>query len=124
MILKLGMKHQAIKFYKVYVNYDPWMTLTYFTARSTEVALAFDLGKLLKCHLKCKTCSKLANGLNFCDLEKKLTPGVALTLSWGYMYVYYHPSQTFLRPQVSVYRTIGPLVSTCTLRQRNDPEQL
>ena len=35
MILKLGMKHQAMKLYKVYINHDPWMTLTYFTARST-----------------------------------------------------------------------------------------
>ena len=33
--------------------------------------------KLLKCHLKGKTCSKLANGLKFYDLKKKLTPGVA-----------------------------------------------
>ena len=35
MILKLGMKHQAMELYKVYINLDPWMTLTYFTARST-----------------------------------------------------------------------------------------
>ena len=34
MILKLGMKHQAMEFYKVYINCDPWMTLTYFMARS------------------------------------------------------------------------------------------
>ena len=41
MILKLGMKHQAMEFYKVCINHDPGMTLTYFTARSTEVAHAF-----------------------------------------------------------------------------------
>ena len=35
MILKLGMKHQGMELYKVYVNHDPGMTLTYFTARST-----------------------------------------------------------------------------------------
>ena len=35
MILKLGMEHQWLKFYKVYINHDPGMTLTYFTARST-----------------------------------------------------------------------------------------
>ena len=28
MILKLGMKHQAIELYKVYINHDPGMTLT------------------------------------------------------------------------------------------------
>ena len=65
MILKLGMKHQAMELYNVYINPDPWMTLTYFTARSTKVAHAFEWGKLLKCHLKGKTCSKLANGLQF-----------------------------------------------------------
>ena len=34
MILKLGMKHQAMELYKVYINRDPLMTLTYFTAGS------------------------------------------------------------------------------------------
>ena len=29
MILKLGMKHQAIELYKVYINHDPGMTLTH-----------------------------------------------------------------------------------------------
>ena len=44
---------------------------------------------MLKCHLKGKTCRKLAKGLKFYDLKKKLTPGVALTRPWGYIYVYY-----------------------------------
>ena len=35
MILKLGMKHQAMVLYKVYINHDPGMTLNFFTARST-----------------------------------------------------------------------------------------
>ena len=35
MILKLGMKHQGEKFYKVYINHDLGMTLTYFMARLT-----------------------------------------------------------------------------------------
>ena len=34
MILKLGMKHQAMELYKV-INHDPVMTMTDFTARST-----------------------------------------------------------------------------------------
>ena len=55
MILKHGMKHQAMEFYNVYINPDPWMTLTYFIARSTKVAHAFEWGKLLKCHLMGKT---------------------------------------------------------------------
>ena len=71
MILKLGMKHQAMELYKVYINRDPWVTLTYFTARSTKVAHAFEWGKLLKCHLKGKTGSKLANGLKFYVFQKR-----------------------------------------------------
>ena len=35
MILKLGMKQQAMELYKVCINHDPGMTLTYFMARST-----------------------------------------------------------------------------------------
>ena len=35
MILKLGMKHQGMELFNVYVNYDPGMTLNYFMARST-----------------------------------------------------------------------------------------
>ena len=33
--LKLGMEHHWLKFYIVYINDDPVMTLTFFTARST-----------------------------------------------------------------------------------------
>ena len=32
---KLGMKHQWLKYYNVYINHDPVVTLTYFTLRST-----------------------------------------------------------------------------------------
>ena len=42
----------------VYINHDPVMTLTKFMARSTWVAFAFELGKLLKCHLKGKASRK------------------------------------------------------------------
>ena len=51
MILKHGMKHQATELYKVYINHDPEMTLTIFTARSTKVAHAFEWEKIGKCHL-------------------------------------------------------------------------
>ena len=37
MALKLGMKHQATElYYKVCINHDPGMILTYLTARSTS----------------------------------------------------------------------------------------
>ena len=33
--MKLGMKHRWLKYYNVYINHDPVMTLIFFTARST-----------------------------------------------------------------------------------------
>ena len=51
MNLKLGMTHQAMELYKVYINHDPLMTLTFFTARSTLVAHAFEWEKIGNCHL-------------------------------------------------------------------------
>ena len=42
MILILGMHHRGLEFYKVYINGDPELTLTYFTAMSNLVACAFD----------------------------------------------------------------------------------
>ena len=95
----------------VCLNHDPGITLTFSTARSTsKVAHPIEWGKLLQCHLKGKTCSKLANGLNLYDLKKKVTPEIALTLPWGYIHVYYHSIGIYLRSQLSIYRTIGPLV--------------
>ena len=32
---KRGMNHLGLENYNVFINYDLWMTLTYFTARST-----------------------------------------------------------------------------------------
>ena len=33
--LNLGTKHQTMELYKVYINHDPGMALTFFTAMST-----------------------------------------------------------------------------------------
>ena len=70
---KLGVKHLWLnfKYYNVYINKDPVMTLTQFMARSTWVDHAFEWGKLLKCHLKGKASRKLANGQNIDYSEKK-----------------------------------------------------
>ena len=108
---KLGVKHRWLKYSNVYINHDPVMTLTKFMARSTWVAYAFELGKLLKCHLKGKASRKLANGQNIEDSEKRKWPKGFICPCTG---VKYHNIQTFIgicsRSQVSVYRTIGPLV--------------
>ena len=94
MFLKLGVKHQSMELYKVYTNHDPWMTFTYFTARPTEVALAFEWGKLLKYDLKGKICRKRANRQNIYVYEKILSPGGYIPLSRGYIYVLDHNIQT------------------------------
>ena len=52
--MKLGVNHPWLKYYNLYINHDPVMTLTKFMARSTWVAHAFKWEKLLKCHLKGK----------------------------------------------------------------------
>ena len=41
MTLELGMQHWVLKYYQVYSNNDPWLNLTYFTARSNMVPCAF-----------------------------------------------------------------------------------
>ena len=45
MILKLGMQHWGLEVCKVYINDDPGMTLSYFTARSNLAALRLN-GKI------------------------------------------------------------------------------
>ena len=71
---KLGLKHRWLKYFNVYINHDPVMTLTQFMARSTWVANAFEWEKLLKCHLKEKASRKLANGQNIDYSEKENSP--------------------------------------------------
>ena len=59
------------------------------------------MGKIVKCHLKGKTCSKLANGLNFHDLKNEIDSGLALVI---YMYITIIVKQVYLylRSQVRV----------------------
>ena len=92
---KLGVKHLWLKYYNVYINHDPVMTLTQFMARSTWVNHAFKWGKLLKCHLKGKASRKLANGQNIDYSEKKRRkwPKGFICPCTG---VKYHNIQTFL----------------------------
>ena len=41
MTLKVGMQHWVLKYYQIYSNNDPGLTLTYFTERSNLVPYAF-----------------------------------------------------------------------------------
>ena len=43
MILKLGMQHQRLKLFKVYINDDPEFTLTHFKTMSNFAKLVFVL---------------------------------------------------------------------------------
>ena len=46
MILKLGMEHYVLKLYKVYINDDPELTLTYFMTMSklAKIVLVLTVG--------------------------------------------------------------------------------
>ena len=46
--MKLDMQHQGFKLYRVYINDDAGLTLTYFTAKSNWVAYTLEWGKLLQ----------------------------------------------------------------------------
>ena len=41
MTLKLGMQHWVLEYYQIYLNDDPVLTVTYFTAKSNLVPYAF-----------------------------------------------------------------------------------
>ena len=47
-ILKLGMQHRVLEFYKVHINDDLALPMTYFTARSKLAAYAFEWKKYCK----------------------------------------------------------------------------
>ena len=49
MILKLGMKHQGEELYKVYINHDLGMTLTYFIYPSSQVSVYRTIGPFAFC---------------------------------------------------------------------------
>ena len=91
--MKLGVNHQLLKYYDVFINDDPVMTLTQFMARSTWVAYAFEWGKLLKCHLKGKTSRQLANEQTIDYSEKGKRPKGVTCPCTG---VKYHNIQTCL----------------------------
>ena len=49
MTLKLGMQRRVLQYYQICSNDDPWLTSTYFTARSNLVRSAFirENGKIM-----------------------------------------------------------------------------
>ena len=109
--MKLGVKHPWLKYNNVFINHDPVMTLTKFMARSTWVAHAFEWEKLLKCHLEGKASRNWQMDRILIILKKRKRPKGFICPCTGlntiiFKHVYWYMQQT----QVSVYRTIGPLV--------------
>ena len=50
MILKLGMKHQGEELYKVYINHDLGMTLTYLRQGQHRLPMHLNGENLVKCN--------------------------------------------------------------------------
>ena len=98
------MKHRWLKYFNVYINHDPVMTLTKFMARSSWIACAFELGKLLKCHLKGKASRKLANGQNIEDSEKRKWPKGFICPCTG---IKYHNIHTCLLTSIIMQQISG-----------------
>ena len=90
---KLGVKHRWLKYSNVYINHDPVMTLTKFMAKSTWVAYAFELGKLLKCHLREKPAGNWQMDRILKILKKRKWPKGFICPCTG---VKYHNIQTCL----------------------------
>ena len=112
--MKLGVKHPWLKYYNKYINHDPVMTLKKFMARSTWVAHAFESEKLLKGKRE-KPARNWQMDRILIILKKENGPRASSAPALGLntiilKHVYWYMQQT----QVSVYRTIGPLVFKLT----------
>ena len=59
MILKLGMKHQAMELYKICINHDPEMTLTFLRQGQLRPPMHLN-GKIGKCHLMAKNLLRMS----------------------------------------------------------------
>ena len=70
------------------------MTMTYFTARSTYVANAFEMEKIGNFHLMAENLLGMSNGQKIYVYENILGPGGCLPLPRGYIHVYDHNIQT------------------------------
>ena len=106
---KLGVRHRWLKYSNVYINHDPVMTVTKFMARSTWVACASELGKLLKCHLKEKSQQEIGKWTEYWRFwKKKMAQGLICPCTG----VKYHDIQTCLLVYAADLRWAftGPLV--------------
>ena len=89
MIFKLGMKHQAMELYKVYINHDPGMTLTFLRQGQLRPPMDLNVKKNRKMSFNGK---KLANGQKIYVYENILGPEGCLPR--GNIHVYDHNIET------------------------------
>ena len=88
------MQHRVRKYYQIYSNDDPELTLTYFTARSNLVPYAFVWGKgkpmnfsetVVIYDLKIATDDR--SDKNFLLISKLCPLGAVCPLPWSYIHV-------------------------------------
>ena len=93
MILKLDMEYQREELYKVYINHDLGMTLTYFTARQYRWPMHLNGENCQNVILRGKTTRKWVNGLKIYDSKNLWTLGAGLPPPRGNIHVYYQNIQ-------------------------------
>ena len=94
MTLKLGMQQRVLDYYQVCSNYDPGLTLTYFTARSSLVPYAFvwEKGKTMDFSetvvvFDLKLATDDLSDKKFLFTSKLCPQGAVCSLSLGYIHV-------------------------------------
>ena len=87
MILKHGMKHQAMELYKVCINHDLGMTVTFFTAMSAEAAHAFEWEKNRKMSFNGKRLARNEQ-MDIRFMFMKIFWVQRVVCPWGYIHVY------------------------------------
>ena len=87
MILKLGIKHQAMELYKVCINHDPGMIWPILRQGQYRSPMHLNGGKLLKYDFRGKTCRIWADRQNIYVYEKNC-PQVVVCPCPGAIYMY------------------------------------
>ena len=93
MILKLGMKYQAMKLYKVCINHDPGMTLTFLQQGQLRPSMHLN-GKNRKMSFNGKILARNEQIDRIHVYENILGPESCLPLPRDYVHVYNHNIQT------------------------------
>ena len=109
MTLKLGMQHRVLKYYQVYLNDYPGLTLIYFTARSNVVPYAFvwEKGKamyfsetIVVCCIKVGRCKPL-------NLHEPIWISKAIVIYWPWSKVTHIFKLLFLRNHLADWSQIS-----------------